>query len=78
MAAPQKKPLGNGMPEEESKGVAWELERAAEPAARAAFEDMLQPENRLAGSAAAMPAAKAECVNARRVRCKVEYGSFTK
>jgi len=52
------------------------LYRAVEPAARAAFDDTLHPENRLAGRAAAMPAATAECANSRRVKRKVECGSF--
>jgi len=52
------------------------LARAAAFAVRAAFDDTLQPGNKVAGSAAAMPAARAERVNSRRVSRKVELGSF--
>jgi len=55
--------------------MAWGPECGAEFVVRAAFEDTLHPEDRAAGSAAAMPVARADCVNLRRVRCKVERGS---
>jgi hypothetical protein len=62
--------LGKGISEEESNCAGWEGAEA-EVAVRAAF-DTLQPENRVAGSAAAMLAARAEWANSRRVRRKLE------
>lgn len=69
---PQKKFFGKGISEEESNCAAWEPARAVEAAVRAAFEETLQAEKKLAGSAAAMLAARADCANSRRVSGKVE------
>ena len=52
-----------------------ETGEAAELAVRAAFEETVQLERKLAGSAAAMPAATADCANSRRVGRKVESSS---
>lgn len=73
---PQKKFFGNRASEDVSNCLAGELEGAPEAAVRAAFDETLQAENRPAGSAAAMPAATVDCANSRRVRRKVECGSF--
>lgn len=52
-----------------------EAAETAELAVRAAFEDTVQLESKLAGSAAARPAATADCANSRRVERKVECSS---
>lgn len=52
-----------------------ETGEAAELAVRAAFEETVQLERKLAGSTAAMPAATADCANSRRVGRKVESSS---
>lgn len=52
-----------------------EPDEAAELAGRAAFEETVQLESKLAGSAAAMPAATADCANSRRVGRKVKCRS---
>ena len=49
--------------------------KAAELAVRAAFEETVQLERKLAGSTAARPAATADCANSRRVGRKVECSS---
>lgn len=72
---PQKKFLGNLISDEVSNGMLWELESGAEFAVRVAFDETLQPENKLDGSAASALAARAERANSRRVRPKVEAGS---
>lgn len=74
---PQKKFLGNGISEESSNCLGRELARGAELAVPA-FEDVLQPDSTPAGREAAMPAARAECANSRRVRRKVGCGSSKK
>lgn len=52
-----------------------ETGEAAELAVRAAFEETVQLESKPAGSAAARPAATADCANSRRVGRKVESSS---
>jgi len=52
-----------------------ETGEAVELAVRAAFEETLQLESKLAGSAAAMPAVTADCANSRRGGRNVECNS---
>jgi hypothetical protein len=52
-----------------------ETGKAADLAVRAALEETVQLESRPVGSAAAMPAATADCANSRRVGRKLEWSS---
>jgi hypothetical protein len=75
VAVPQKKFFGNAI-SEELENCRMPLEAlAAVDAALAALEESLQAEKKLAGSAAARPAPRADRTNSRRVSRK-KRGSF--